>query len=783
MQLRSTRLTAIASAVKKLFSPLSLFANNEQGVWYDPSDVNLTWRKNLLTYTEQFDNFTWTKTRASVTANAVIAPDSTLTADKLVENTDTNSHFINQNATVSLGIPITYSIYAKKGERNYMSIFCLGTTAAANTFFDLSNGVIVSTSTNAISSIQNIGNGWYRCTVTATTNATTTGIYPGISVDGVNSSYTGDGTSGIYIWGAQLEVGSTSSTYQSITDGVQDYYAYQAQPVLFQDSAGTTPVTAVEQPVGLMLDKSKGLVLGSELVTNGDFSSGTADWTNRSTGAGTFSVSGGAAVVTGVDGTSRGWFTQTRTTVVGAYYKIAFDYTHTSGTVNLIFGSTSGTGSLSLTSSGQKTIYLVASSTATFIGFQTASGGGNGTIDNISVRELPGNHAFQTTSTSRPVLSARYNLLTKTEQFDDVVAWTRTGLQAFGSGSVANATTAPDGTQTADLLIESTASGNHRVIQSAGTLAPQRIQVSVRHKAGIGVRNLDLAITSGSGNFVSNWFSTTTGQTLSENDSFGSVFSGKQVTVSGPDAYGFFTATISVNILVASTISVLFGLVNETNNYVGNGTSGIYIWGADLRVTNDAAGQPAYQRVNTATDYDTAGFKPYLRFDGTDDWLQTNSINFTATDKMTVFAGVRKLSDAVNYGMVSELGADAPSGAFTVLAPHVGATYSWLSKGTSGAFAVTGTTYASPTTNIICGIGNISGDSSILRINGIPAAERTDDQGTGNYGNYPLYIGRRGGTTLPFNGRFYGLIVRGAQSTAQQITSTENWLNQRTGAY
>ena len=48
---------------------------------------------------------------------------------------------------------------------------------------------------------------------------------------------------------------------------------------LFQDAAGTTPVTAVERPVGLMLDKSKGLVLGPELVTNGDFSNGTTGWT------------------------------------------------------------------------------------------------------------------------------------------------------------------------------------------------------------------------------------------------------------------------------------------------------------------------------------------------------------------------------------------------------------------------------------------------------------------------------------------------------------------------
>ena len=57
------------------------------------------------------------------------------------------------------------------------------------------------------------------------------------------------------------------------------------------------------------------------------------------------------------------------------------------------------------------------------------------------------------------------------------------------------------------------------------------------------------------------------------------------------------------------------------------------------------------------------------------------------------------------------------------------------------------------------------------------------DQGTGTYGNYPLYIGRRGGTTMPFNGRIYQLIVRGAASNAGQIAAGEAWCNGKTRAY
>jgi hypothetical protein len=53
--------------------------------------------------------------------------------------------------------------------------------------------------------------------------------------------------------------------------------------------------------------------------------------------------------------------------------------------------------------------------------------------------------------------------------------------------------------------------------------------------------------------------------------------------------------------------------------------------------------------------------------------------------------------------------------------------------------------------------------------------------GTGNFGNWPLYIGRRGGTTLPYNGRIYGLVIRGAASTDAQISAMEKWMAAKTG--
>jgi len=98
----------------------------------------------------------------------------------------------------------------------------------------------------------------------------------------------------------------------------------------------------------------------------------------------------------------------------------------------------------------------------------------------------------------------------------------------------------------------------------------------------------------------------------------------------------------------------------------------------------------------------------------------------------------------------------------------------------SGGDAVTSSTFAAPTSNVLTAIGDIAADVSQLRVNGSVAATSAVDLGTGNYGNYPLFIGRRNSATLPFNGRDYGLIVVGKAASAGEITDTETWLAART---
>jgi hypothetical protein len=222
-------------------------------------------------------------------------------------------------------------------------------------------------------------------------------------------------------------------------------------------------------------------------------------------------------------------------------------------------------------------------------------------------------------------------------------------------------------------------------------------------------------------------------------------------------------------------------------------TADLLIWHPDARSTTQGVGLPAYQRVNTSTDYDSTGFPVYIKPNGSNQFMQTNSINFSSTDKMTVWQGVRKLSDAAGYGVVAELSISysGNSGTFVLTAPAGATTGTYL-------FGLRGTTvvgyeptgFAAPRTNVLTASFDIAGAATATevfpRINGVLSQVGPvggADAGTGNFGNYPAYFYMRAGSSLAFNGNDYGSIARGAASTAAQIASGETYINNLTKAY
>lgn len=556
---------------------------------------------------------------------------------------------------------------------------------------------------------------------------------------------------------------------------------------MFQDVAGTTPVTAVEQPVGLLLDKSQGLA-GTQQVADPSFDSGISGWGAQFPGSGvTYAWNSGlkSLTVTRGAGDTTGRPTYPVSIVSGTWYKISLT-TNAAGVTNsaafsvvnsfesaaIFSGSALGPQAIGATS---KTIYALATSTTTaYIGIWCAN---NASADILSVEftAVAGNHATQSTTTppSRPVLSARVNLLTYSEQFDNAF-WTKVNTTV-----TANAAVAPDGTTTADLLYPST-SGTLRYINrdTTGQITGTSFTTLIRIKAAGIVFAYVYNVQGNSLLYVN----LTTGATSNVGSNISNL-------VSSIDANGWVSVSFNSTLTAGATANWYVGPCDASGStqVTANGTSGIYIWGADLRPTNQTTLLPVYQRIAAATDYDTTGFPYYLKFDGTDDSMATGTIT-PGTDKAQVFAGVRKQSDAA-LGILAEYStsAGAGSGRFFLAAPRTAATgdFAFNCGGTSiGSGAITPNSFPSPTTRILSGIGDISGDIATVRVNGTVEQTNTADQGTGNFGDYSLYIGRRGGASLPFNGNIYSLIVRfGANLDATTINNTETWVNGKTLAY
>ena len=185
------------------------------------------------------------------------------------------------------------------------------------------------------------------------------------------------------------------------------------------------------------------------------------------------------------------------------------------------------------------------------------------------------------------------------------------------------------------------------------------------------------------------------------------------------------------------------------------------------------ARRPTYQ-------IDSSG-RPYLLFDGVDDDMGTGTVT-PSTNKGQVFIGLRKLSNAARAMAVELLGTGV--GTINIEAPSSSLNdYSLRSGGTTTATA-SASPYSVPITNVVTGLGDISAPFSTIRVNGVQKTSVTTTQGTGNYLPSAIYIGRRAGASLPFNGRIYSLIMRfGPNLTTEQITANESWVNIKTGAY
>jgi hypothetical protein len=333
-------------------------------------------RTNLIEHSNELDGTSWTDAGlTSLTADAVGPDGVSNSAYTLTTDTSTGSHHINNNTSVTAGNTYTGSIYVKKGTQRYVRI---GAGSAgvwgARVIFDLDNGA-VDTVDNGSGIIKEVGNNWYRCSVTGDASSTTsTGFLIQILDASKNVTYTGAGTETVIVYGAQVEEGSTPSSLiptsgSSVTRAAETF---------------TIPSANLPWP--------EPQYIGSELVTNGTFDgASTANWTAVNA---TLDATDNELTIT--DTAGGGYVYQEITTEIGKLYNVSYttiDARHayvtirSGSAIGTVVGSLSGWNGTGPT--GNYSYTFVATATTHYIQINDGSSSQiQVTVDNVSVREI-----------------------------------------------------------------------------------------------------------------------------------------------------------------------------------------------------------------------------------------------------------------------------------------------------------------------------------------------------------------------------------------------------------
>ena len=502
----------------------------------------------------------------------------------------------------------------------------------------------------------------------------------------------------------------------------------------------------IGQPVGLMLDKSQGVKLGSELITNGDFAA-DSNWT-KGTG---WSISGGVAVANSV--TSQNLRQNGVALEENKVYSITFTIVSISaGAVLGRFGGSPAVDSVTFNQVGTYTFFLKANDTNSSFMLR-GQGGFTGTVDNISVKEVLGNHAIQTTSTKRPVL-ARHpeggirNLLDYTQEFDD---WSKVATTV-----TANATTAPDGTATANKVIANTVFSQHRVDQSTTSTA--------------GVQTLSAYVKNAGYGYV--WMRIG-GDGAAFNIADGSIFSpAAGVTAQSQDVgNGWRRVSISRTAVANEIARINMIPTTAITDFSGDGTSGIYIWGAQLEEGSTAT---QYQHVTDDLRYDItepfgANSLNYLKFDGASDAMSLTGLTSPSTPITAWFGYSATNAEASPTRLLLDIETGRTFlGASVDVAGNIG-----YYDGDYRGFAADSNALKVLTYDLV-------EDNAKIRIDGTQEySDTTYDQRAigGQIGLFAIF-------PVDANflaGNLYSCILRAAESTDKEIASTESYVAKKTG--
>ena len=233
-------------------------------------------RTNLQTNSNDFSQ--WTQSATTVTINSIASPDGTVNADKLCEDTTTGQHSLSGISCTAGSVVITASIFAKAGERTSLGILISDNTSAViGASFDLTTGTAVVTASpspwsNISVSMKDYGNGWYRCIFTATKGQGTTCLAVLNPLVGGTNNYAGTLGSGLYLFGAQIEIGAFPTSYipttTAATTRAADVWTISVADFPFNPNEGTifSAVNLLDNKYAVMLSDgttTNAIILGS----------------------------------------------------------------------------------------------------------------------------------------------------------------------------------------------------------------------------------------------------------------------------------------------------------------------------------------------------------------------------------------------------------------------------------------------------------------------------------------------------------------------------------------
>jgi hypothetical protein len=538
---------------------------------------------------------------------------------------------------------------------------------------------------------------------------------------------------------------------------------------MFKDPFGLEPVTAPGDSVGLILDTFQGDLsnLGAERLGNGTFDTNLSGWIVKSNISATWE--NGEAVLTGAGGlnmTQHNWFEGPQVLTEG-HCLVEFDATWISG--GSLFSGPGYNARITITAAsngGVKTRYRYITPQGTSgsddyfrrLNFGAAAGA-VWRIDNVSVKEIPGHHLYQNTSSRRPILArmpdvGRRNLLNNSLAISN---WTKA---ATGTASVPVVTDqvalAPDGTTSASEVYLDRGAGNSGSDHSYLSFILSNFEVDTY--------------------MGSVWIKAASTSEVGKQLAFRHVAGGS----------GYKIVTLTENwvrhskIESFATSSTRYFQIANRGTYTDSSQVNFHLWAPQLERGTELT---SYQKVRNTHDVVEDGRRDlwYLHFDGSNDFLLSTPVDMTSSSKASTFVGAKKMHDAADVESLFEFStnfeANANSFNLTLNQPG-GIRYASYSRGTTGTVDVSqrGEVHVGEAVErvVLSAFHSIADSLTKIWRNGTIGQDGTGAKGTGALGHYPLYVGMRGGADRAYKGRIYKLSIIADELTENEFLQMQN---------